>query len=183
MLSKENRIENAVMRNAAQLGYPSAYAIRNCRIGPEQGQVDLALFPRMGKKKVILVEAKQSSAVDAKCKVVGQLIMYLTGALQLSHEGIKLYRDYARKQKKAAWSVNKTTAKQIAGARTAEEAWDIVRDGTPVERDQIALYVATDGAPSNQILRAIELLAEHHNLQIGLIQVTGNKIKVIRPCP
>ena len=67
--------------------------------------------------------------------------------------------------------------------RTAEEAWDIVRDGTPVERDQIALYVATDGAPSNQILRAIELLAEHHNLQIGLIQVTGNKIKVIRPCP
>jgi hypothetical protein len=41
----EHQIEEVVWQNAEKLGYRSDCAIRNVRIGPEQGQVDLALFP------------------------------------------------------------------------------------------------------------------------------------------
>lgn len=180
----ENQIEDAVRNGVSALGYPSAFAIRNARIGPEQGQVDLAMFPRNGKTKVILVEVKQSTAVDAKCKVVGQIIMYLTGALQLSQEGIQLYRDYARNHPDEATSTSKTSPKQIvSGSRSAEEAWKTLTQGTPVERDQIALYIATDDSPGHQLEVAVDLLSKVYGLHIGLIQVSESGIQVIKKCP
>ena len=185
----ENEIEDAVRSNVAALGYPSAFAIRNARIGPKQGQVDLAMFPRNGKKKVILVEAKQSVAEEAKCKVVGQIIMYLTGALQLSQEGIQLYRDYARKNEEAAMGTPKTSPGKIVRgvsegkAPSADEAWKILCKGMPIRRDQIALYIATDDQPRPQVKKAVELLALHHDLHIGLIEVSGKNIKVHIKCP
>ncbi|MEM1086072.1 MAG: hypothetical protein AAGI48_18320 [Verrucomicrobiota bacterium] len=62
----EHQIENTVIRNVARLGYASALAVRNARIGENEGQVDLALFPRIGKKKLILVEAKRGAAEESK---------------------------------------------------------------------------------------------------------------------
>lgn len=179
----ENEIENAVWQNVSKLGYSSAFAIRNARIGSEQGQVDLAMFPRKGKKKVILVEVKRSAAEDAKCKVVGQIIMYLTGALQLSLEGIQLYRNYARKSPDAARSIQKTTAKQVAAATSAEKAWEIVCEGEPVRPDQIALYIATDGSPRAQVKVAVELLSKQYGLHIGLVEVSEGGMIVDKKCP
>ena len=179
----ENQIEEVVWQNADKLGYRSAYAIRNVRIGPEQGHVDLALFPRIGKKKIVLVEVKRSTAEEAKCKVVGQIIMYLTGALQLSPGGIQLYRNYARNNAKAALAINKTTAMQITGASSVKEAWDIVCKGTPVRPDQIALYIASDGPPRPQVVKAIDLLAECYGLHIGFLKVSKHSLEVIRKSP
>jgi hypothetical protein len=176
----ENEIEDAVWKNVAKLGYSSAFAIRNARIGPEQGQVDLALFPRIGKKKVILVEAKRSIAEEAKCKVVGQIIMYLTGALQLSEEGIQLCRTYARKHPEKALHTAKTSPMQITGASSIEEAWQVLCNGTPIRLDQVALYIATDDEPRQQVERAVKFLAEHHGLHIGLIQASKSGIRVIK---
>lgn len=179
----ENEIEDAVWQNVTELGYDSASAVRNVRIGPEQGQVDLALFPRIGKKKIILVEAKRSAAEDAKSKVIGQIIMYLTGALQLSLGGIRLYRNYARQHPEKARGTARTSPKQIAGAASAKEAWELLCKGTPVMPDEIALYIATDGPPGPQLKIAVELLSKRYKLHIGLIQASKRGIQVIKKCP
>ena len=179
----ENEIEDAVWQNVTELGYDSACAVRNVRIGPEQGQADLALFPRNGKKKIILVEAKRSAAEDAKSKVVGQIIMYLTGALQLSHEGIRLYRNYARLHPDKARGKARTSPKQIAGTASAREAWELLHKGTPVKPDEIAIYIATDGPPGTQLKVAVDLLSEQYQLHIGLIQASKRGIQVIKKCP
>lgn len=168
----ENQIEEVVWQNAEKLGYRSAYAIRNVRIGPEQGQADLALFPRIGKKKIVLVEVKRSTAEEAKCKVVGQIIMYLTGALQLSLGGIKRYRDYARNCPDKAHGTQRTSPKQIADSSSAKEAWELLCKGAQVRPDQIALYIASDGPPRPQVEKSIALLAERYGLHIGFLKVS-----------
>jgi hypothetical protein len=179
----ENEIEDAVWNDADKLGYRSAYAIRNVRIGPEQGQVDLALFPRIGKKKIVLVEVKRSTAEESKCKVVGQIIMYLTGAVQLSLAGIKCYRDYARSNPKKALATQKTSPKQVTGAESVNEAWKALCKGAKVRPDQIALYIATDGPPRPQVKAAIDLLADHYGLHIGFLQVSKHGVEIIRKSP
>lgn len=179
----ENEIEKVVWENVKKLGYSSAHAIRNVRIGPEQGQVDLALFPRIGKKKIVLVEVKRSTAEDAKCKVVGQIIMYLTGALQLSQTGIKCFRDYARNSPDKALGTQRTSPKQVAGSSSAKEAWEILCKGAKVRPDQIALYIATDGPPRPQVEIAVDLLSKRYGLHIGLIQVSKRGIEVIGKRP
>ncbi|MGJ8641763.1 MAG: hypothetical protein ACSHX9_00015 [Luteolibacter sp.] len=68
-------------------------------------------------------------------------------------------------------------------APSAAEAWKILCEGTPVRRDQIALYIATDDLPRPQVKKAVELLALHHDLHIGLIEVSGKNIKVHKKCP
>ena len=143
------------------------------------------MFPRKGKKKVILVEVKRSAAEEAKCKVVGQIIMYLTGALQLSLEGIQLYRNYARGEETRvkAIATQKTTAMQVTGAKSAKAAWEIVCKGEAIRRDQIALYIATDGAPNVQLTKAVNLLSKEYNLHIGLIHVAKSDIQIIKKCP
>ena len=175
----EYEIEEQIINNVAQLGYASAVVVRNARIGKEQGQVDLALFPRFGKKKVILVEAKRSLAQDSKSKVIGQMMMYLTGALKLSEEGIRLYRNYGRNHVEQARSSNRTSPKQVAGTKSALAGWEVLTTGKPITRDQVSVYLATDDEVSPQLRAIVDYLANHHGLHLGLIHTSRDGMRVI----
>jgi hypothetical protein len=54
------------------------------------GAVDVVLLPNRGQIKLVLVETKVSSAADANSKVIGQLLMYYTGALTLVSRGVRM---------------------------------------------------------------------------------------------
>ena len=64
-LGRERIIENAVMANPDRLGYPGALSIRNLRVAPTSGRLDVALLPIEGPKQLVLVEAKGATAKDA----------------------------------------------------------------------------------------------------------------------
>ena len=88
-MPNEAAIETRVMRNREKiLGIGESLCIRRCRMGPDYGVADLVFLPQGGKHKLVIVEAKQASSADAKIKVVGQLLMYYAGALELGLAGM-----------------------------------------------------------------------------------------------
>ena len=95
-MPNEAAIETRVIRNREKiLGIGDSLYIRRCRMGPDYGVADLVFLPQGGKHKLVIVEAKQASSADAKIKVVGQLLMYYAGALELGLAGVRLLKDYA----------------------------------------------------------------------------------------
>ena len=83
-MASETFIENNVIRNREKvLGVRDSLFLRSARIGRGFGIADLFILPQRGPHRIIVVEAKQSSSADAKIKVIGQLLMYYAGALEL----------------------------------------------------------------------------------------------------
>ncbi len=76
MGNRERPIEDAVLDHPEALGFPGALGIRNVRVAPHCGRVDVMLLPISGPPRLVLVEAKRSEATDAASKVIGQLLMY-----------------------------------------------------------------------------------------------------------
>jgi hypothetical protein len=120
-MSLETEIENAIINNPAKLGFPQALAIRNFRIAELAGAVDVVLFPRSGPFRIVLVEAKVSSAKDAKSHVVGQLLMYYGGALTLGTDGIEILCEFAKNHQSDALSIPRTSPSKVL-SRVRKEA-------------------------------------------------------------
>ncbi len=67
-VGRERAIEDAVMAHPEALGFPGAPAIRNVRVSPSSGRIDVMLLPVTGPHRLVLVEAKRCSR---GCRVEG----------------------------------------------------------------------------------------------------------------
>jgi len=175
--SREAAIEDAVIAAPAALGFPGARIIRRCRVAEPCGSVDLILLPPEGPTRLVLVEAKASSAPDAAVKVIGQLLMYYAGALMLGSDGLDFLQRYAESDAERAGSTTKISPKALTGGLSpGRAAWDAMYGGTPMTPEQIQLFVALDGEPHRAFVPTLRALSRHHGLAIGYCVVKGGAV-------
>ena len=173
-------LENNIIRNRDQLGYADALCIRRVRVGRGFGEVDLMLFLRRGPHRLVLVEAKLGKSPDARAKVIGQLLWYYAGALALGTHGLKLLRQFASSTPLVARSATRKGLKTLTGGISPPDlAWHELKKGRTLKAKQIRLWLAFDCPPSPGLKTALDGLARHHGLQIGIVSVLGrNRLHV-----
>lgn len=173
-MSREQFIENNVIRNRAQLGYGDSLFIRRCRAGLGFGVVDVLLLPLGGPQRVVLIEAKQQTSPDAMAKVVGQLLLYYAGLLQVGLRGIRMMREYACVNARRARSPTPKSLKMLTkGISPRNLAWSELLKGRKLHPSQVGMFVALDGLPKAGLKAALTTLANRHALSIGVISVLG----------
>jgi hypothetical protein len=168
----ERYIENNVIRNRDILGYADSTFVRRCHIGKGYGIADLLIFPNKGQHRVVIVEAKKSTSSDATGKVLGQLLLYYTGIRQVGLHGVRLMKNHAVKKNASSRSQNPISLKMLSGGISPpSEAWKVLQKGRKLKPDQIAMFVAIDGPPSDSLKAAVDLLSSEHNLKVGIISL------------
>lgn len=180
----EASIEMRLIRHRQSiLGIRDSLYVRRCRIAPGFGVADLVILPQRGKHKLVIVEAKQASSADARIKVVGQLLMYYAGALQMGLRGVRLLRQYAVERYAAAQSTRRSSLKAIAGGSMApEDAWATMSMGRKLRPDNIRLIAALDAKPEPTLKQALSALANHHGLSVGVVSTLGrNDVRLWTP--
>lgn len=176
---RERVIERAIMDHPEFLGFRDALSIRNWRVSPDSGLLDIVLLPNNGPVHLVLVEAKAAVAPDAACKVTGQLLMYYAGALMLGSEGLEVMRSFAANPE--ARDTSKKPLVRVTGAKTTTEAWAVLTKGTPVAPEQVRMFIALDNKPHHALEPILATLRQHHRLPIGLVIVKDGKITVQLP--
>jgi hypothetical protein len=178
--NREREIEDAVIADPGALGFPGAAAIRNVRVAMGFGRIDLMLIPRSGPAKLVLVEAKHSSAPDCISKVIGQLLMYYAGALRIGSTGFECFRKYADSQRERALSTSWISPKQLTGGVTPPSAaWGVIQTGEKLCSEDIRLFVAINSPPHEALRTAVRVLHQHHALDIGLLVVQERRIQLL----
>src|SRR3990172_5913984 len=175
-------IEEAIMKNPGELGFKQALAIRNVRIAPVAGRIDVLLLPTKGKKRLVLVETKQSTASDTASKVTGQLLMYYAGALNLSIDGLDIIRDFVKEYPHEAWSRGWISAQRMCGGLSKEAAWKLMQNPKKgrLSPADIDLFIAVDGKPKQSLIDIVDMLNTHHQLGIKLVTVESGVITSVR---
>jgi hypothetical protein len=177
MAGTERYIENNVMRNRSQMGYGDSLYVRRCRVGRDFGIVDLMLLPLRGPHRLVLVEAKRFTSADAPSKVIGQLLLYYTGALHLGSRGVRHLKQFASTQETRARSTSRTSLKTLTGGISPpEDAWAEMQKGRKLKPKQIGLYIALDAPPANSLKSALTVLDSEHSLSIGVVTVEKKDI-------
>ena len=173
-VSRETAIEDAIIAHPDRLGFPSAAAIRNVRVGWGFGRIDVMLLPPSGSIKLGLVEAKHHGAPDAICKVIGQLLMYDAGSLSLGAVGLDCLRRYADEQSEKALGVSWISPKELTGGVSPPAAaWKVMQAGEKLQSHEIKLFIAVDSYPHEALRAAVRVLDECHDVAIGLLIVEG----------
>ena len=180
-IGREGPIEEAVMARPERLGFPGALAIRNWRVSPTSGRLDVGLLPRVGPVQLVLVEAKAATAVDAASKVVGQLLMYYAGALLLGTEGLAAIRDFVSRYPEEARSNSKKSQVRLSGVSPSAKAWQALSGGQRLRPDQLRMFVALDSDPHHAFEPLQSALYEHHGMAIGLVVVRNGEIERVSP--
>jgi hypothetical protein len=178
----ESIIEEAIMKDLGKLGYEQALAIRNVRIAPVAGRIDVLLLPVSGRKRLVLVETKQSAASDAASKVTGQLLMYYAGALNLSMDGLDIIRIFAAEHHEESWMRGWISAQKMCGGVSKEEAWKRLQSPkrNRLRPADIDLFIAVDGTPRQSLLDTIDTLNTHHQLGIKIVTVAKGIVTAVR---
>ncbi|MGZ5742984.1 MAG: hypothetical protein ACXWIE_18375 [Burkholderiales bacterium] len=172
--NRERQIEDAVIGHPEVLGFPGASAIRNVRVAWGFGTIDVMLFPRSGPTKLVLVEAKHASASDAISKVVGQLVMYYAGALDIGSTGLACYRRYAEEHPERALSTGYISPKQLtSGVSPPLAAWKVMHSGEKLRPEEVRLFIALNAPPHKALQSAIAVLSQSFGLNIGLLVATN----------
>jgi hypothetical protein len=188
----EPKIEAAVIVNLARLDrtYELARIIRRMRVDVDCGTVDVMFFPKESSHhKLVLVEAKSVRASDSASKVVGQLLMYYTGALRLGQDGLELLRRHAVPPKNidvgrrppGFTSAQKVVGVSVRTPNRKQAAWDALHDEPRIQPKDIGLFVALDGRPKSSLCQVIERLFESHKIDIGIVvaDVDGDTRKIL----
>jgi hypothetical protein len=180
---RETAIEDAIIAHPDKLGFPGALAIRNLRVAHTSGAVDVVLLPQTGSSfELVLVEAKAASAQDAGSKVVGQLLMYYAGALELGSDGICALRKFALASPSVAHSIPRIAPQKVMGGlRSNAECFKALTMGSRLTPQDIALFIALDDEPRHVLVPTLKILRELHSLHIGLVLVRGGSIDLILP--
>jgi hypothetical protein len=172
------------MGSPQSLDYPSALAIRNVRLGMNKraGRLDVLLLPQAGPHKLVLIEAKVKDASDADGKCVGQLMKYLTFALQIGTDGLQHLRRFAQECPEAARGFEKITPKKIFCVKRESEAVGRLEAGQRLSPAEIGLFIAVDGPCHDALPRILTTLRDNFQLSIGLIVVEGGQVR-LHPLP
>jgi hypothetical protein len=157
--STESPIENRIIGNTAAIGYPSADIIRRCRVGRYVGVVDVLLLPVSSYRRLVLIEVKGGGNAEGHAKVVGQLLLYFTGALKIGTKGLELMRQFARSKPEIALGESATSLKMLSGGVSPpDEAWAALRRGDRLTPEQIHLFIGLDKEPSSQLADTLALV-------------------------
>jgi hypothetical protein len=142
--SRETVIEDDIIAHPDKLGFPGALAIRNFRIADTSGAIDVVLLPQTGSPlKLVLAEAKAASAHDAGSKVIGQLLMYYQGALELGSDGICALRKFALASPSVAHSLPRISPQKVMGGlRSNAECFKALSMGSRLTPRDVALFIA-----------------------------------------
>ena len=183
--SRETAIEDVIISRPEVLGFPEANAIRNFRLADDSGAVDVVLLPQDGSIRLVLVEAKVSKAADAGSKVIGQMLMYYAGGLQLGLEGIELLRQFSRKFQDEAHNTKRKSPQKVLlrvlGNRYPNlDAMELLTKGTRVTPKEIALFIAIDDQPRKTLQPLLQVLRKFHNIHIGLIMVREGMPEILK---
>lgn len=179
---RETIIEDAIIAHPGRLGFPDALAIRNCRVAPQAGLVDVMLLPLGGRVKLVLVEAKVAIAADAASKVIGQLLMYYAGALMLGTRGLRLMRQFAIDHRDDALSTKWISPKALSGGLSPpKSAWGVLNSGRALQPSEVRLFVAIDGKSHQALVPTLTILRAHHRLEIGLVEVQNGECELVWP--
>jgi hypothetical protein len=178
-MSNELQIEDAIINNTGALGFPGASAIRRVRVSPDSGVVDLMLIPAEGPAKLILIEAKDERNKEASSKVIGQLLMYYSGALQLGRQGLERIREFAKTNADVARSNEKISLVKLAGTNPTPAAWSILQNGHKLGPKDVRLFIALNGSPTPGRLDALSAVREHHELRIDVAVLGPNGILLV----
>lgn len=171
-MSSERFIENNVRRNRAAIGYRDALSIRRCRMGIGFGVADLVILPERGPHKLVIIEAKQIVSQEAAGRVIGQLLLYYTGARQLGAQGLRHMKHFAACNSRRAASLNATSLKMLSdGLAPRDAAWVELQKGRKLRADQIRLLVALDGKPADSLKTLLQLLHVEHGIDMGVVSV------------
>lgn len=182
-IGREGPIEEAIMAHPEQLGFPGALAIRNWRVSPTSGRLDVGLLPLDGSVQLVLVEAKAAAAPDAASKVIGQLLMYYAGALLLGTEGVAAIREFISRFPEEARSNSKKSQVRLGGASPSAKGWEALTRGARLRPDQLRMFVALDSDPHHALEPLQSTLFKHHGLAIGLVVVRDGRIEKVSPPP
>ena len=183
--SRETAIEDVIISRPEVLGFPEANAIRNFRLADDSGAVDVVLLPQDGSIRLVLVEAKVSKAADAGSKVIGQMLMYYAGGLQLGLDGIELLRQFSRKFRDEALNTKRKSPQKVLlsvlGNRYPNlDAMELLTKGTRVTPKEIALFIAIDDQPRKTLQPLLQVLRKFHNIHIGLIMVREGMPEILK---
>jgi hypothetical protein len=178
-VSNELQIEDAIIKNTAALGFPGASAIRRVRVSPDSGVVDLMLIPAEGQAKLVLIEAKDERNKEASSKVIGQLLMYYGGSLQIGHQGLEQIREFARTNADVARSNEKISLVKLAGTNPTPAAWSILQNGNKLGPKDVRLFIALNGSPTPGLLGALSAVREHHGLCIDVAVLGPNGLRIV----
>jgi len=175
----EKLIEQRIMKDTGALGYPNAHVIRNVRISPDTGRVDLMILPSGSRKRLALVEVKQAKSPDAASKVIGQVIMYYAASLQIGLRGLARIREFAGDFRKQARSTANTSINMLAGGAQSQEAgWRLLQDGRSLRPNEIDLFLALDREPQAKLVNSLLLLKKSHGMRIRLIVASGRGVRL-----
>jgi hypothetical protein len=176
----EYKIEEAVLVNYQKLGYSSIYPpVRRVLLSRGAGVVDLVLLPKESRHRLVLIEAKHAINAESGEKVVGQLLKYYSYALTIGIKGLDRLRNFAENESVLAHSTTKITFQRICGRLHRDDALPLMQEGRCLRSNEIRLFVAVDGKVEPSLLLIASTLREHHNLDIGVIQVLDNTITVL----
>lgn len=178
-MNRELAIEDAIINDPGALGFPGATAIRHVRVSPDSGLVDLMLLPARGAAKLILIEAKDERNEEASSKVIGQLLMYYGGALQLGRQGLEQIREYAKTETDVARSKNKISLNKLAGTAPTAASWSILRNGPKLSPSDIRLFIALNNDPSPGLSAALNAVRLHHGLCIDVAVLSCNGVRLV----
>ena len=169
-MKRERGIETKVLGNPRCLGLGRVDFIRHARVAPRSGVVDMMALPRRGPVQLALIEAKRSVAADSASKVLGQLLMYYSGALTLGANGLEMLRDYARQRSAGRATRGWVSPKQVTGGVTPPSAaWRALQAGRKLKPRDLALFIALDAEPRESLITALEVLRRHHRLSVTVI--------------
>ncbi|MBK8006031.1 MAG: hypothetical protein IPK12_19490 [Gemmatimonadetes bacterium] len=128
---------------------------------------------------MVVVEAKAAAAADAASKVIGQVLMYLAGALAIGTEGLTVYEKYATTHPERARTHKRSSTLQLRGARLKGDAPDPLVGGQPLRPSEVGLVIAMDRTPHRSLVPTLECLRKHYGLGIGLVTVAAGHAEVL----
>ena len=178
-MNHELVIEDAIINDPGALGFPGASAIRRVRVSPETGVVDLMLCPAEGAVKLVLIEVKDRRNKEASSKVIGQLLMYYGGALQLGHQGLERIREFAETKADVARSNKKISLNKLACTSPTSAAWPILQSGPNLSPSDIRLFIALNDDPSPGLSDALKAVREHHGLCIDVAVLGRDGVRLV----
>ena len=132
----EQYITRIAANHPDQLGYPDGLCVSGLIWGDAGGAADLVIFPKSGRVRVAIVEAKRARAdafggrnPQAHAHVVGQLLKYYAAALSLGTKGVQRVVEELNSRGKTRY--RRLSLRQIIQARSGDAARPILTAGRP----------------------------------------------------
>ena len=174
-------IEEAICAHPEDLnsGYAGALAIREFNFRGV-GFPDVLLLPQSGPHRLVIVEAKRSTSLDASTgQVVDQLLNYFKACLLFGSKGLSLLAEFIKQEPSRAHDKNHVRPKELVTDGTkSPQVYSRMFEGEALSPEEIGLFIALDGPPSDRLRHAIATARGERNVDIGFAELVGRRMRI-----